>query len=58
MLGALTGKPVEDRLAASVAAAVLAAGHGAAVLRVHDVAATVDTLKVLRVLETGTRCSG
>ena len=58
MLGALTGKPVEDRLAASVAAAVLAAGHGAAVLRVHDVAATVDALKVLRVLETGTRCSG
>lgn len=58
MLGALTGKPVEDRLAASVAAAVLAAGHGAAVLRVHDVAETVDALKVLRVLETGTRCSG
>jgi dihydropteroate synthase len=58
MLGALTGKPVEDRLAASVAAAVLAVGHGAAVLRVHDVAATVDALKVLRALETGTRCSG
>ena len=58
MLGALTGKPVEDRLAASVAAAVLAAGHGAAVLRVHDVAETVDALKVLRALETGTRCSG
>ncbi len=52
MLGALTGKPVEDRLAASVAAAVLAARHGAAVVRVHDVAETVDALKVLQVLET------
>ena len=50
MLGALTGKPVEDRLAASVAAAVLAAGHGAAVLRVHDVAETVDALRVLQAL--------
>ena len=50
MLGALTGRPVEERLAASVAAAVLAAGHGVAVLRVHDVAATVDALKVARAL--------
>jgi dihydropteroate synthase len=53
MLGALTGKPVEHRLAASVAAAVLAARHGAAVVRVHDVAETVDALKVLQALETG-----
>lgn len=50
MLGALTGRPVEDRVAASVAAAVLAAAHGVAVLRVHDVAATVDALKVARAL--------
>jgi dihydropteroate synthase len=47
MLGAVTGKPVADRLAASVAAAVLAAERGAAILRVHDVAATVDGLKIL-----------
>lgn len=46
-LGALTGKPVGDRLAASVAAALAAAQHGAGVLRVHDVAATVDALKVM-----------
>jgi dihydropteroate synthase len=46
MLGAATGRAVDQRLAASVAAAVLAAERGAAVLRVHDVAATVDALKV------------
>lgn len=45
-LGALTGRPVEQRGAASVAAALAAALHGAKVLRVHDVAATVDALKV------------
>ena len=44
-LGQLTGRAVSDRLAASVAAALAAAHHGAAVLRVHDVAATVDALK-------------
>ena len=46
-LGVLTGRPVGDRLAASVAAALAAAQHGAKLLRVHDVAATVDGLKVL-----------
>jgi dihydropteroate synthase len=51
MLGALTGRPVADRRAASVAAALLAAVHGAAVVRVHDVAQTVDALKVLRALD-------
>ena len=51
MLGALTGRPVEGRQAASVAAALLAALHGAAVVRVHDVAQTVDALKVLRALD-------
>jgi dihydropteroate synthase len=51
MLGALTGKPVEQRQAASVAAAVLAARSGAAVVRVHDVAETVDALRVWRGLD-------
>lgn len=51
MLGQITGQPVEDREAASVAAAVLAAQRGAKVLRVHDVAATVDVLKVLDAVE-------
>jgi dihydropteroate synthase len=50
MLGTLTGRPVEERLAASVAAAVLAAAQGVSVLRVHDVAETVDALKVARAL--------
>lgn len=46
MLGALTGQPVERRLAASVAAALLAVERGARIVRVHDVRATVDALKV------------
>jgi dihydropteroate synthase len=47
-LGAVTGKPVADRLGASVAAALAAAHCGARILRVHDVDATVDALKVWR----------
>jgi dihydropteroate synthase len=50
-LGTITGRPVQQRLAASVAAALAAAQRGAAVLRVHDVAATVDALKVWRSLQ-------
>jgi len=46
MLGRLTGRPVDERLAASVAAAVVAVERGAQILRVHDVAATVDALQV------------
>ena len=46
MIGALTGREVGERLAGSLAAALLAAGRGAAVLRVHDVAATRDALSV------------
>ena len=38
---------VDERLAGSIAAAVLAAERGADIVRVHDVAATVDALKVL-----------
>lgn len=45
-LGSLTGRPVDQRLAASVAAALCAVQRGARVVRVHDVAATVDALKV------------
>jgi dihydropteroate synthase len=46
-LGAVTGRPVGERLAASIAAALLAVQHGARILRVHDVAATRDALAVL-----------
>lgn len=45
-LGVLTGRPAPDRQAASVAAALLAVQAGARIVRVHDVAATVDALKV------------
>jgi dihydropteroate synthase len=45
-LGNLTGRPVDDRVAASVAAALASVLRGARILRVHDVAATVDALKV------------
>jgi dihydropteroate synthase len=37
---------VHERLAASVAAALIAVQRGASIVRVHDVAATVDALKV------------
>jgi len=47
-LGALTGRPVDQRLAASVVAALASVQRGAQVVRVHDVAATVDALKVWR----------
>ncbi|MCX7893132.1 MAG: dihydropteroate synthase [Burkholderiales bacterium] len=46
-LGAITGRAVGDRLAASVAAALLAVQRGARIVRVHDVAATRDALAVL-----------
>ena len=49
-LGVLTGKPVGERLAASVAAALAAVQQGASVVRVHDVAETVDALKTWRAL--------
>ena len=45
-LGAITGRDVTQRQAASVAAALAAVQSGASVVRVHDVAATVDALKV------------
>ena len=53
-LGVITGRVVGDRLAASVAAALASVQRGAVVLRVHDVAATVDALKVWRCAEQGT----
>jgi dihydropteroate synthase len=49
-LGVLTGRPVGERLAASVAAALAAVQQGAAIVRVHDVAETVDALTVWRKL--------
>jgi dihydropteroate synthase len=45
-LGQLTGRPVGERLVASVTAALAAVHHGARIVRVHDVGATADALKV------------
>lgn len=46
MIGALTGRPVGERLAGSLAAVVLAVERGTLIVRVHDVAPTVDALRV------------
>lgn len=51
MLGQITGRPVEERVSASIVAALLAAQRGAKILRVHDVAATCDALAVWRAVE-------
>jgi dihydropteroate synthase len=45
-LGTITGRPADDRLAASLAAALAAVARGASLVRVHDVRETVDALKV------------
>ncbi len=50
-LGQITGRPIGERLMASVAAALAAVQQGAAIVRVHDVAETVDALKVWRALQ-------
>ncbi len=46
MIGAVTGKPVEQRMAGSIGGALAAVAHGAGIVRVHDVSETVDALKV------------
>jgi dihydropteroate synthase len=45
-IGAITGRPVDERLGGSIAAGLAAVAGGADVLRVHDVAETVDALRV------------
>ena len=51
LIGKLLGREVGQRLPASLALAVLAAQRGAAVIRTHDVAATVDAVSMLMALE-------
>ena len=51
MLGRLTGRAVDERVYASVAAALIAAQKGARILRVHDVAATRDALAVFNAVQ-------
>jgi dihydropteroate synthase len=50
MIGQITGRDAADRAAGSVAAALRAAAAGVAIIRVHDVAETVDALKVAETL--------
>ena len=50
MLGAITGRPVDERVSASVAAALLAVERGASIVRVHDVAPTRDAVAVWQAL--------
>ncbi len=51
MLGQLSDKAVDQRLAGSISAAVLAAQAGVAIIRVHDVGETVDALKIASALQ-------
>ena len=51
-LGAITGRAAGERMPASIAAALLAVSEGATIVRVHDVAETVDALKVWTAVQT------
>jgi len=51
MIGALLDKPVEQRMVGSVAMAMLAAQQGVSIVRVHDVSATADALKIMTAIE-------
>lgn len=53
MIGALTGRPVEQRMAGSLGGALAAVAQGARIVRVHDVAETVDALKVWNAASAG-----
>jgi dihydropteroate synthase len=50
MIGSILGKPVDQRLYGSISLAVMAAMLGADILRVHDVAETIDAIKMVRAL--------
>jgi dihydropteroate synthase len=51
VLGAITGNDEQQRLYAGIAASVISAMKGAKILRVHDVKATVDALKVVAAVQ-------
>ena len=53
MLATLTGKPVEDRIAGGVALAAIAVLNGARIVRAHDVAATLDAVRVAAAVSQG-----
>jgi len=47
MIGNILNKEVDERLFGSIACAVIAANNGARIIRVHDVSATVDAIKIV-----------
>ncbi|MEH6549447.1 MAG: dihydropteroate synthase [Pseudomonadales bacterium] len=51
MIGSITGRGISQRMAGSITLAALAAERGASILRVHDVAETVDALKIVAALK-------
>ena len=51
MLGKITGREVDERLPASIAAATIAAMKGASIVRVHDVRETVDAVRVVAAMK-------
>ncbi|MNU85810.1 Dihydropteroate synthase [compost metagenome] len=53
MIGNLLGRPVDERLAGSLACALIGLQHGARIIRVHDVRATMDALRVGWMVMTG-----
>lgn len=55
MLGQVTGRAADQRLGASVAAALAGVARGAQIIRVHDVADTVDAIKIWSIIEQGVR---
>jgi dihydropteroate synthase len=57
-IGTLTGRPAGERLAGSVALAALAVWGGARIVRAHDVAATVDAVRVVHAVRTGRTVAG
>ena len=52
MIGKITGKDTNERVAPSIAAAIMATDRGAQIVRVHDVAETVDALKLWEAINT------
>jgi len=51
LIGEITGRPVDERLAGSLAAMLAAVARGARIVRVHDVAQTRDALAVWKAIE-------
>lgn len=54
MIGDILAKPVKERLFGSISTAVIAAMKGAAIVRVHDVAETVDAIRVVNAVKQAT----